>query len=179
MKGYHDSKTPESIRNLWRTPKFVFDYYDRRFKFDIDMASSDKNHLCDIYITSDEDALLHATFNEKLEQADWSKGVSVFCNPPYDDCASWVAMVTEYAERYGVKIVMLLPADTSVKWFKLAFDNCTECHLISGRLSFISEDTGKPVAGNNKGSVVFVFDPYSPVKQVVSLISREDMETYK
>lgn len=177
MKGYHDSKTPESIRDLWRTPKEVFDYYDRRFKFNIDMAASETNNLCDYYITQEDDALLHSTFDEVLDQlgSEQHQDGSVWCNPPYSDCMSWVAMATEYVEIYKVPIVMLLPADTSVKWFKLAFDNCTECHLINGRLSFINEETGKPVSGNNKGSVVFVFDPNSPIKQAVTLVDRNEI----
>lgn len=85
-------------------------------------------------------------------------------------------MCVEYAEMYGVTVVMLIPADTSVQWFKYAFDNCTECHLISGRLSFINAETQKPVIGNNKGSVVFIFDPKSPVKQSVHLIDRDSMK---
>ena len=85
-------------------------------------------------------------------------------------------MMVEYAESYNVKIVTLLPADTSVQWFKYAFDHCSEFHMISGRLSFINAETQKPVAGNNKGSVVFIFDPRSPVKQSTHLINRDDMK---
>lgn len=176
-RGYHNSKTPEPIRDLWRTPKPVFDYYDRRFNFNIDMAASYKNHLCDQYITQQDDALLHDTIEDNiaiLKQEDNAEPV-MWCNPPYSDCMSWVAMVTEYVRIYDVKIVMLLPADTSVKWFKLAFENCSECHLISGRLAFISEETGSPVSGNNKGSVVFVFDSRSPIKSHVSLIDRDEI----
>lgn len=71
--------------------------------------------------------------------------------------------------------MMLIPADTSVKWFKLAFESCSECHFISGRISFINAETKKPVNGNNKGSVVFVFDPKSPFKSQVCLIDRNEI----
>jgi phage N-6-adenine-methyltransferase len=96
--------------------------------------------------------------------------VAAVCN----DITPWINKAIEQME-FGRLTVMLLPADTSVKWFKLAFDNCTECHFISGRLAFINEETGKPVNGNNKGSVVFIFDPHSPIKQAVSLIDRDEM----
>lgn len=175
VKGYTGSNTPESIRDSWRTPKEVFDYYNKRFNFTIDMAASKDNHLCDYYIDRENDALLHSTFDEALDQIgseQHQEGV-VWCNPPYSDCMSWCAMVVEYVDTYKVPIVMLLPADTSVKWFKLAYENCTECHFISGRLAFINEETKKPVSGNNKGSVVFIFDPNSPIKQAVSLIDRD------
>jgi phage N-6-adenine-methyltransferase len=176
MKGYHDSKTPETIRDLWRTPKFVFDYYDRRFNFSIDMAATKESSLCGMcYISEKMDALLHSTMADAIDEL--GKVVNaIWCNPPYSKIMPWVAMVTEYAQVYKIPYVMLLPADTSVMWFKLAFDNCTECHFISGRLAFISEDAGKPVSGNNKGSVVFVFDPHSPFKSQVKLIDRDSMK---
>ena len=71
--------------------------------------------------------------------------------------------------------VMLIPADTSVSWFRKAFDNCTRCEFIIGRISFINADTGKPQSGNNKGSVVFVFGSRDDADHV-TLIDRNDME---
>ena len=166
-KGYHDSKTPEAIRDLWRTPKQVFDYYDRRFDFSFDMAASDENHLCDTYFTKENDAL-------STDWSDYPTG-NGFLNPPFSDVAPWIEKVIEVSTITDQVIVVLLPTDTSVKWFKLAFENCSECHFISGRLAFINEETGKPVSGNNKGSVVFVFDPNSPFKSQVCLIDRNEM----
>lgn len=163
-KGYHDSKTPETIRDLWRTPKAVFDYYDRRFCFTGDIAASELNALCPCYIDHESNSL--------------SDGVNWFprgwLNPPYSNIGPWVNKAIDQM-KFGALTVMLLPADTSVKWFKTAFENCTECHFISGRLAFISEETGKPVPGNNKGSVVFIFDPNSPMKRQVAMVDRDDM----
>lgn len=180
MKGYHDSKTPETIRDLWRTPKQVFEYYDKRFGFTLDMAASSDNALCSSYIDVHLDALNYDTFSAYIGNDGRMKNLAknrafVWVNPPYSDCAEWVKTVCTYHMMFNCGFVMLLPADTSVKWFKMAYKNCTECHFISGRLAFINEETGKPVSGNNKGSVVFVFDPHSPIKQAVSLIDRDEM----
>lgn len=58
MKGYHDSKTKESIRDLWRTPKSLFDFYNRRFDFKMDVAASKENSLVDLnYWTERDNAL--------------------------------------------------------------------------------------------------------------------------
>lgn len=163
-KGYHDSKTPEPIRDLWRTPTAVFEYYNKRFDFTTDVAASFENKLCQKCYTAEFSAL----------DCDRAWGYSNWCNPPYSDVTPWIQKALEQKER-GRLTVMLLPADTSVKWFKLAFENCSECHFISGRLAFINEETGKPVSGSNKGSVIFVFDPYSPIKRAVSLIDRNEI----
>jgi len=97
-----------------------------------------------------------------------------WCNPPYSNVRPWVDKAIVEASK-GNTTVMIVPADTSVAWFREAFNECSVCEFISGRISFINAETGKPQSGNNKGSVVFVFDAvggYEPVK----LIDRCDME---
>lgn len=161
-KGYHDSKTPAEIRDLWKTPKEFFDYYDKRFNFTTDVAASKSNALCSKFYDKDRNSLDSYIV--------W--GSINWCNPPFSDVTPWISKAIDQMKD-GRLTVMLLPADTSVKWFKLAFESCSECHLISGRLAFINEETGKPVSGNNKGSVVFVFDPNSQFKSQVCLIDRD------
>lgn len=164
MNTEHKSNTPTEIRDLWMTPQFVFDYFDSRFNFNCDIACSDENKMVsEHWITEEENAL------------DWGScwgGVN-WCNPPYSNIMPWVDAIIRHRD---LVTVLLVPADTSVKWFKKAFEHCSECHFISGRLSFINEETKKPVSGNNKGSVVFVFDSKSPVKQYVTLIDRDLMK---
>lgn len=168
MNTEHKSNTPTDIRDLWQTPKFVFDYYDKRFDFEWDLAASKENKLCNWYCSEGS--------NSAFKQSNKGFDGAVFCNPPYSDIKPWVELCIDISRQSRVPVLMLIPADTSVKWFKLAFENCTECHFISGRLAFINAETQKPVSGNNKGSVVFIFDPSSPVKKSVHLINREDMK---
>ncbi|AUR82899.1 DNA N-6-adenine-methyltransferase [Vibrio phage 1.029.O._10N.261.55.A7] len=163
MKGYAGSKTKEAIRDLWMTPDFVFDFYNKRFRFTTDVAASFDNRKCKDHRSEKFDGLLTG----------W--GEMNWCNNPYSNTSRWVEKAISESVK-GRATVMLIPADTSVKWFKKAFEHCSECHFISGRLSFINEETKKPVSGNNKGSVVFVFDSKSPVKQYVTLIDRDSMK---
>ena len=169
MKGYHDSRTPTASRDLWRTPRFVFDYYDKRFNFWCDLAASESNTFCDEYYSEQD----HSAFEAK--KTDFAMGGNTWCNPPYSDIGPWVDLCVRLSRETGRVFVMLLPADTSVRWFATAMQECSECHLISGRLSFISEETGKPVSGNNKGSAVFIFDPHSQIRSQVVMVNRDDM----
>lgn len=164
MSTENKSNTPTEIRDLWETPKFVFDYYNKRFDLRMDVAASDENKLCEHWLTESDDAL----------NSSWSVWGN-WCNPPYSKILPWVEKAISEMKQ-GKLTVMLIPADTSVQWFKLAYENCTECHFISGRLAFINAETKKPVSGNNKGSVVFIFDPRSPFKQQVTLIDRDSMK---
>lgn len=163
MNTEHKSDTPKEIRDLWQTPKFVFEHFDCRLAFNMDVAASATNALCSRFLTAEDDAL-----NSEWSTRNW-------CNPPYSKIKPWVKKAIVEMEK-GKLTAMLLPSDTSVEWFSMAFLACTECHFISGRLSFINAEAQKPVNGNNKGSVVFIFDPKSPVKQSVHLINRDDMK---
>ncbi|MGO2458225.1 phage N-6-adenine-methyltransferase [Vibrio casei] len=164
MSTEHKSNAPLAIRDLWQTPRFVFDYYDRRFGFQWDLAASKKNKLCEYY---SDDAFSDCTHG-------FDGGV--WCNPPFSEIPRWVDLCYDISIKSKVPVVLLLPADTSVRWFKRAFTLCTECHLISGRLSFINAETQKAVSGNNKGTVIFIFDSSSPLKSSVALVDREDMK---
>lgn len=176
MNTEHKSNTPTEIRDLWQTPKALFDYYDKRFGFTVDMAASKENKLCEWFFSEDNDALnkenisdtVNYLYGEEVKPSFW-------CNPPYSDIMPWVNQCINISNNHKVPVVMLIPADTSVKWFKAAFNNCSECHFISGRISFINAETQKPVSGNNKGSVVFIFDPKSPFKSQVCLLERDEI----
>lgn len=171
MKAFNDSKTEEQNKDLWETPAFVFKYFDKKYNFKLDLAASDISHFCDVYLTEsglDFQAVKATLKNNSIE------GESIWINPPYSDIGPWVKMAIKLSATNTV--VVLLPADSSVKWFKLAFNNCIKCHLISGRLSFVDAETKLSVAGNNRGSVVFVFDKQLALFKQVDLITRDDLK---
>lgn len=158
------SNTPLNIRDLWQTPEGLFNNLDLEFDFTCDVAASSENSLCDYYFTKEFDA---------LKEEVWGK--VNWCNPPYSDITPWINKAIEQHEL-GQTTVMLVPADTSVKWFKLAYDSCNEVRFISGRISFINAETKKPVNGNNKGSVLFIWRGYTPSSShTVSLIDRDQL----
>ena len=158
----HKSNTPTNIRDLWQTPREIFDKLDNEFPFSCDVAASSKNHLCHHYLDEASDAL-----NQTWSITNW-------CNPPYSNITPWVKHAISM-HQLGLTTVMLVPADTSVKWFKLAYESCNEVRFISGRISFINADTQKPVNGNNKGSVLFIWKGSAPKNShTVTLIDRDD-----
>lgn len=162
MNTEHKSNTPESIRNLWQTPKRLFEHLNKEFNFECDVAASESNSLCISFIDEKENAIIQPWLN-----CNW-------CNPPYDKILPWVQKAKIEHEK-GKTIVMLVPADTSVKWFKEAYESCNEVRFISGRLSFINAETQKPVSGNNKGSVLFIWRAHCK-SHCVSLVDRDDYE---
>ena len=163
MKTENKSFTPVNIRDLWQTPKALFNKLDAEFDFVCDVAASDENSLCDMWITEEQDS-----FNTSWSFRNW-------CTPPYSNITPWVVKSIEQ-HRQGKTIVMLVPADTSGKWFKLAYESCNEVRFISGRISFVNSATQKPVNGNNKGSVLFIWRANAPKNShTVTLIDRDQL----
>ncbi|MGL4468409.1 MAG: phage N-6-adenine-methyltransferase [Plesiomonas shigelloides] len=167
---YTGSNTPESIRDLWQTPKQVFNALNGEFNFACDVAASDKNKLCAQWITEEHNAL----------QVDWSeiedvKWGYVWCNPPYSKIMPWVQKAIEQ-QKQGVGTVMLVPADMSVGWFNEARMHCQEVRVIvGGRLAFVNADTQKPVGGNNKGSMLIIFRPHGFEECRVTFVERDNL----
>ena len=159
MNTEHKSNTDKSIRDLWQTPKQLFNNLNKEFIFTHDVAASDDNHLCDKYLTEKDNAL------------DFRWGKTNWCNPPYSNIMPWVKKAAIEHQK-GKTIVMLVPADTSVQWFKEAYNSCNEVRFITGRLAFVNADTKNPVSGNNKGSVLFIWRAYCN-SHCVSLAERD------
>lgn len=155
MNGdYGGSKTPLDQRDLWRTPPALFAALDAEFCFQLDAAAAPHNALCRKFITAEQNTL----------ETSWADYLNVpgyvWLNPPYSDITPFVKKAAaESINQIGT--VMLVPADTSVGWFKEAIQTASEVRFITaGRLAFINPVTGKPVSGNSKGSILIIWRPY-------------------
>jgi phage N-6-adenine-methyltransferase len=118
----------------------LFASLDAEFCFQLDAAAAPHNALCRKFITAEQNTL----------ETPWADYLSipgyVWLNPPYSDITPFVKKAAaESANQIGT--VMLVPADTSVGWFKEAIQTASEVRFITaGRLAFINPVTGKPSA---------------------------------
>ncbi|WGL85436.1 phage N-6-adenine-methyltransferase [Enterobacter hormaechei] len=151
---YGGSKTPLDQRDLWRTPPALFASLNAEFCFQLDAAAAPHNALCRKFITAEQNTL-ETLWVDYLNVPGY-----VWLNPPYSDITPFVKKAAaESANQIGT--VMLVPADTSVGWFKEAIQTASEVRFITaGRLAFINPVTGKPVSGNSKGSILIIWRPY-------------------
>lgn len=169
---YGGSKTPLDQRDLWRTPPALFASLDAEFCFQLDAAAAPHNALCRRFITAEQNTL----------ETRWADYLSipgyVWLNPPYSDITPFVKKAAaESANQIGT--VMLVPADTSVGWFKEAIQTASEVRLITaGRLAFINPVTGKPVSGNNKGSMLIIWRPYPRTHCHFATVDRDELMAF-
>lgn len=162
-----------STSDQYETPLSVFKNLDREFGFGLDVCAQHSTAKCPEYWTEEDDAL----------SKDWATdaglvfGKWLWCNPPYSDINPWITKAID-AQSKGVGTVMLVMADTSVKWFSRGQLYASETRFITdGRLSFLRD--GKPASGNNKGSLIFVFDPHRVGWGQVQFVSRASLTNEK
>jgi len=160
-------------RDAYRTPPELFAALDAEFDFKVDVAASESNALCVNFI----DEQLNALACDWLPDPD--NGVNewhfVWCNPPYSDIGPWVRKAAEQS-RQGIGCTMLVMADTSVGWYAEAIKTCQEVRfIVGGRISFIDPETGKPAAGNNKGSMFLIWHPFGRTAPIVSHVQRDEL----
>jgi DNA (cytosine-5)-methyltransferase 1 len=160
------SKTPLVDRNEWRTPPFVFAYMNRRFNFDIDLAASAENALCETFITEDLNALV---------DVEWHQGNKVgWLNPPYDNITPWLRKAIAEASL-GFTTVCLIPLDNGeARYGAHVHGVASEVINITGRLAYLRPD-GTPVSGNNRGSCFVVYQAHNLGHTHYGHVRRETM----
>lgn len=157
---YNGSNTPDIVRDLWSTPSELVAWMESEYgDYDIDAAASKENAVCEKFYSKETNCLKRW----------WGSNKHIWLNPPYSNITPFVKKAIEQMEHNN-QIDILLPCDTSTGWFYEAQQSAAEIIWITGevyqedgteysrtgRLAFTSALTGKPVQGNNKGSVIFI-----------------------
>jgi phage N-6-adenine-methyltransferase len=152
------SNTPETERDTWRTPKYIFNYA-QKIVGDINYDTA-----CDR-----DNALATPIFNHDGEDAlsvEW--GGVCWCNPPYSDIAPWV----EKAIASDAITVMLIPSPNGESYYANLIENSHEI-AIQGRISFIDAH-GNSKNGNTRGSSLFIINGYA--KGSRTIVNRDDIK---
>lgn len=143
-------------RNHWRTPPELFARLDREFNFALDGAADDSNYLRSPWFGPGgirEDALADG-WNHVLDLGEaWP---TIYLNPPYSDPSPWVERCVD-AWQLGSTVAAVLTNDTSTSWANRAWSTATEVRVLPRRVDFIDPATGKPVRGNPRGTMIYVW----------------------
>lgn len=122
------SKTVE-----WATPLPLFEEWDRRFAFTLDVCATSENHKCAKFFTKEQDGLLQ----------DWSKD-RCWMNPPYGkEIGLWCKKAWDESCK-GALVVGLLPVRPDTRWWKTYVESKTDIRFIQGRLRFGDAKYGAP-----------------------------------
>lgn len=164
-------------KDTYQTPKYLRHWIVKRWHCSIDGAAFSHNKVCGHWIgklAEGEESFTHVADDFLADDlpvylSNWGSGShSIFVNPPYSNPLPFVQRAAELKQA-GHLVVMLLPADKSTKWYGVIQQHATEViDIIGGRVNFIHPVTGEEVKGNNKGSIIAVFDPF-----VEGLVTRQ------
>jgi len=115
-------------KDLWETPKYIFDELNKEFNFTLDPCCTKDTAKCDRFFTPDDDGL-------KMSWRDYV----CFVNPPYSrgNIDLWVEKCFREAHDNDTLVVGLLPVSTSSKWFHRWVKNAVEIRFIKGRIKFV------------------------------------------
>lgn len=161
------SDTPPSVKDLWETPKSLYQALNDEFQFDIDICASEKNALCDDYFTIHNSAL-----DNEWELYD---NAICFMNPPYSQTAEFIERAAQQSKRYNLTVVALVNANTDTKWFNNAVATANEVRLITGRIGFVNHE-GKAASGNTKGQCVIIWRGRCKTPCQITLVNRDSMK---
>ena len=147
MKKHFVSKsdTEVSEKDLWQTPKALFDSLNKEFGFTVDACASENNKLCFRHYSEENSAL----------NSQWSDGAH-FINPPYSKTSEFLLYAADQAKTNNVDVVALVNANTDTKWFSEASRTANEIRLITGRVGFI-KPSGEKANGNTKGQCLIIW----------------------
>jgi phage N-6-adenine-methyltransferase len=162
------TKEEKKLRQQYETPMELFELLDREFKFDIDVAASDRNHKCPNYYTEEDDSLdddIH-WFTSIVGSSVPSR--SAFCNPGFSDLGPWMekaaSQVNTPSSHSKVAVVVGL-VSPSTEWWRFCVDHASEIRMLSPRVQFKFPDAllteikkqGKKPSSNDRENCVVIF----------------------
>jgi phage N-6-adenine-methyltransferase len=102
---YTENKS-SSRREDWETPPDLFNYLDRLFDFEVDLAATEENKKCDRFVGPHWDFL--SMGHEAIRERCW-------CNPPYGRAhnAKWAQALMKIQN-----VVVLHQASVGAAWFR-------------------------------------------------------------
>lgn len=118
---------PKAFRADWGTPMDLFLPLMMEFRFTVDAAASDSQHMLEDYWTEETDGLAQ----------DWYRQ-TVWVNPPFDHLSlnAWAAKAWKESRAIGTVVVMLVPVKSDQQfWHDYAIR--TEVRFLRGRISFV------------------------------------------
>lgn len=142
------------IQNM-QTPDALYDWLDRQYNFVMDAAADEVNAKCGFWLTQEDDAL---TTDWVAEFDLIGRRRSVFVNPPFALSAQFAKKCAEEAAK-GCLIVAVFNCSTGSKWFREHVHGvASEVLFLSGRVSFVEPDTGRPAKKNPRDTMIVIWD---------------------
>lgn len=163
-----DSKTDPENKDEWRTDPVLFELCDREFHFDLDVAASAENALCERYFTQEDNALTQDWYQASKYSFGKDHVTNIWCNPPFSLKKEFLDKGRE-EHRHGANCCFLVPGDAPETdwWVSTVYDMVfpsprtllirPEYHvrMLRPRVNYYTPD-GLHKKGNNRPSALII-----------------------
>lgn len=165
------SKTQKKDKDRWRTPPELFAGIAHRLgvEFVLDAAAEQHNTLCQLFISPEMNSL-ETRWDEFMELVGLDGWV--WLNPPFSNVEPWANHVVSHA---GLRVVVITNAATDTGWWHTLANAADQVWIMKGRVSFVHNETGQRVKGNNMGQTVFIFDPTGTYEQRIITVTTAEL----
>jgi len=156
----------------WRTPPYVFNYFNKKYHFTFDAAATPYNAMTKKYFTKLDDSL---TKNWCITR---KKKRSIWLNPPYSrNMYPWIEKAWKESQK-GCLVAVLVFARTDTKWWhEIVLKHAYKIHFIKGRLKFLESRTGKEAkSGAPAPSCIIIFKRHRQKYPIIVSDDRQEMK---
>ena len=169
MKEHFVNKTdtPSAEKDLWQTPKELFDKLNDEFDFQLDCCANAKNTFHRNYFSEGFSFLDN-------ESNHFGEIKAAFINPPYSKTESFLGRTARQAVEHNITFVAVVNANTDTKWFSDAVKSANEVRLLTGRVGFIKPD-GKKASDNTKGQCLIIWRGNCKTPCQITMIDRNEL----
>lgn len=120
-------------------------------QFSVDLAASSTNHVCEPYITKEQDSFQQAWHQLTGHNCGFGWG---WLNPEYADIYPWVQKAWEES-RLGAYVAVLVPAAVGAQWWHDYVRGKGYAIMLRSRIQFIGHTAGYP-----KDLALILYAPY-------------------
>lgn len=167
------SWTLEADKDLWQTPKALYDALDKEFEFDLDAFASEENKLAPCFFDAEFSALENE-WDKPHDPSEHGRIKSAFVNPPYSQTQLCLYTAMKQAKKHNITVVALVNANTDTQWFSEAVKTANEIRLITGRVGFVGS-SGKKVNGNTKGQCLIIWRGKCSTPCQITMVDRNKL----
>lgn len=165
----------------YRTPPFIYDHYNRQFRYILDLAADYNNTLCPYFYDAQSDALsrdwigdlysYHETSNDPTQRC------GGWCNPPFELGSKFAHRMRRESAKllnFDTFTMLCLSASIGTKWYADVAPYCVT-EVITPRFGYVHPDperVAREWAAKKAGRTPEQYKPSAPAGSMALIFNR-------
>lgn len=161
-------ETPEDereARQTWRTPLKLFLGLTARYGFELDAAADASNFKCAPWLGEEDDAPNCRWAIDGVPARTW-------WNPPFSSAERWARAARRERQLGSLSVGLVCASLNALWWVDKALPYC-EFWTFRGRVQYVPPPGITNRSGNDRDSILMVFDPEGPTNSFGGVLCPE------